>query len=180
MLRGTIVPLAIATLPACGSRAPEVGPLHECTYNEADFSYSVGYRVPLVDAGLPAAETHEECLPPGVVSPDDAGRSNCIMLVTLPVPGKSTCATAGFDVPSHEVLGALRARMHDPQARSACVVPQLVGPDLDALGSCSHSSKAGWCSVTGVAGEGCARTIVMTSTTIVPGAAYAFECARGC
>jgi hypothetical protein len=181
MSRGSILSLAVAALAACSTTAPADGPLHECTYDEWDVAYAVGYRVPPVDAGLLMAVTDEECMPPTVVSPDDGGRVDCIMLVALPGPGgESTCAEAGFDVPSQGVLTALRVQRPDAAPYATCVVPRLLGPDIDALGSCSHSSKAGWCSVSGVAGQGCAQTIVVTNATIVPGAAYAFECAKGC
>ena len=181
MSRGSILLSAVAALAGCSSTAPADGPLHECTYNEWDVAYAVGYRVPPVDAGFPATATHEECLPPAVVSSDDGGRVDCIMLVTLPGPGgESTCAEAGFDIPSQGVLTALRVQRPDAAPYPTCVVPQLLGPDLDALGSCAHSSKAGWCYVTGVAAKPCTQTILTTNSTIVPGAAYAFECARGC
>ena len=181
MLRGSILLSAIAALAACSSTAPADGPLHECTYDEWDVAYAVGYRVPPVDAGLPLAVTGEECMPPAVVSPDDGGRVDCIMLVTLPGPGgESTCAEAGFEIPSQSVLTALRVQRPDAAPYATCLVPQLLGPDLDALGSCSDSSKAGWCYVTGVAAKPCTQTILTTNSTIVPGAAYAFECAQGC
>ena len=174
--------LLSAALAACSGTAPPEGPPHECTSYEVDIRYSVGSGVPPVDGGAVLVGSSElECLPSGSVSPDDAGRVACVMFVTLYEPGEeSACTAAGFDIPSPDVLAVFHTPTLDASQLPTCLVPQLLGSDLDAIGSCSDSSKPGWCYVTGAAAEGCRQTIFVSPPAIMAGAEYTFQCGQGC
>jgi hypothetical protein len=178
MLRASVLVSAVFSILACSNNSPPEGLSHECTfYGETDV-YAVATPAPPVDAGRIIADpTGPMCLPPGLLSPDDAGRVECMLLVTLPGPGdESACAESGLDVPTPDVLDELRAR--GPLHLPTCVVPQLLGSQLDATGSCAESPQAGWCYVAATLGEACAQ-IDVSPPTIRPGV-FALACTRGC
>jgi hypothetical protein len=134
------------------------------------------------------------CLAP---QPRDAnGALPCIVLAMLPRPGdESMCAAYGLEVPEADVLdhfqqrrlsewralGGEDAGTIDPFRFPMCLVPQLVGADLVANGSCDASPKAGWCAVAGVV---CEKQLDFTSaaspTSNLAGAWFTVACSQGC
>jgi hypothetical protein len=177
MVRASVLASVVLPILACSSGWSPQGLPHECTALEQDFVNVVVTPAPGVDAGHSGGSSNPYCLPPSLVSPDDAGRVECRMLVTLPGPGdESLCAEFGLDVPDPDVFEQLRAR--GPLRLPTCVVPQLLGSQFDATSSCAGSHEAGWCYVASPAGKACA-TIELSQPAIRTGT-FVFECARGC
>jgi hypothetical protein len=176
--------VAVAAAIGChGAPPPPDGPPVNCTFYEAEYVYSVGPYEPSVDAASSLVGVYEcASFPTGVVVTDDAGAAtNCTEFATLPDPGgESDCLTLGFQVPDADTLAAYRARMPGDAALPTCIVPQLVGAQLDATGSCENSAIPGWCYVTGPATDGCGASPDMSSSAIRSSIVYIFECAEGC
>jgi hypothetical protein len=129
------------------------------------------------------------------VARDASGSVPCTMLAMLPRPGdESQCAAYGLGVPDADVLRQFRDRREadwrasggadagapNPQELPMCLVPQLVGPDLDANGSCSLSPNAGWCVVANACDKQLSFTSRASPSGDLAGALFIFACSQGC
>jgi hypothetical protein len=110
-----------------------------------------------------------QCVP-HALQPDSQGAVPCLVLASLPDTSSSCDPSKGeSDVDPHVVAGAsdalqgqFGAGAFDPTQHKICQVNELTGGDL-VNGSCSQSSKAGWCYVTGSkAGGGCPQELLFS------------------
>jgi hypothetical protein len=128
---------------------------------------------------------------------DANGGVSCTVLATLPRPGnQSMCAAYGLDVPDATVLrqfrtqqraewrksGGADAGLQNPLELPVCMVPQLVGADIDAQGWCDNSAKAGWC--VGPNTGACPQELVLSSPASPEGnldfVRFTVVCSEGC
>jgi hypothetical protein len=113
----------------------------------------------------------------------------------LPLPGdESFCTMFGLDVPDADTLhwyterreaewlsaGGADGGSPDPRQFPMCVVPQLIGADLDSSGSCASSQRAGWCAEHEICKTEVAFTPAASPTGLLNGALITFACSEGC
>jgi hypothetical protein len=89
------------------------------------------------------------CLPL-MESQADAGLLTCSFYATLGGPGdESVCETSGLITPDAsdiaQIVAGYAADGFDASMNPTCLVPRLVGADLDDAGSCDASPMIGWC-----------------------------------
>ena len=146
--------------------AASLCPIHTSEHGDGDPLY--GYR-PAVSAIVERLKNAlaAQCLPTALTA-DASGKVPCLILEALP-PGSTCDASKGLS-PADTKQGAaylanLDATSGDGDGGSdfagwtVCQVSELVGSDLDSNGSCTSSSAAGWCYVTGAAAGTCAQAI---------------------
>lgn len=117
------------------------------------------------------------------------------VLATLPQPGdESVCAAYGLNVPDADVVrhfrdrqdaewrrsGGADAGVPNPYTLPMCMVPQLLGADLDPNGSCDASPKAGWCVFAGTCEEQLGFSSKASPTGDLAGARITVACSQGC
>ncbi len=172
MTRGTPLIVAVIATAACSSNPPPPGPSETCT------SFEIETKNNIVDAGSNIfSDASADCIPFPATAVD--GGPSCTVFVTLYAQDgdESICESSGLQTPDAATLDQLRSSQEsewmaaggadsgapDPSMHPTCVIPRLLGPDLDALGSCLSSPKAGWCLTTGsAAAPGCASEIVFS------------------
>ena len=109
------------------------------------------------------------CVPKTQVKPPYTGPTDSLAVVVGHLNDRNE------RIVSLRAEGDFSANLIDPQTKKAtsgdgdggsdfagwtvCQVSELVGSDLDSNGSCTSSSAAGWCYVTGAAAGTCAQAI---------------------
>jgi hypothetical protein len=143
--------VTLAAVAACSSgSAPLTGPSQPCT----SFSETFVGAGPLDASDGLVVDYAPFCLP--FSGPEvDGGQLSCSLFVTLATAGdESVCASMGLAAPSATDLSQIQSTIAANggarfSASPTCMVPQLVGADLDDAGSCASSSTPGWCLETG-------------------------------
>jgi hypothetical protein len=122
---------------------------------------------------------------PHALQPDSQGAVPCLVLASLPADEK-TCdpAKGESEVDPHVVADASESLQgqfgpgaFDPSQHTICQVEELTGSDL-TNGTCTGSSRAGWCYVTGAAAGGHCPQALLFSPAATPstGTQVAFVC----
>lgn len=173
MTRGAPLIVGVIATAACSSNPPPPGPSETCTSFESETPDIVA-DAGSTDDGI-IADFAPDCLPFPATEVD--GGLSCTVLATFYAQDdESICESSGLQTPDATILDQLRSSQKsewmaaggadsgtpDPSMLPTCVIPRLLGPDLDALGSCASSPKAGWCLTTGSAAGTCMSEIVFS------------------
>jgi hypothetical protein len=115
------------------------------------------------------------CLPEPL--PQDAtGQTLCRIFLALPAAGDS-CAAHGLTAASADNVAAVDSVPGQPPPGAICVLPQLPAEN-QANQSCTTSSAAGWCYLTGAAAGHCAERIDVSPTAVPQGAGAYLGCGQ--
>jgi hypothetical protein len=165
--------VAVIATAACTSNPPPPGPSETCTSFESE-TRNIVADAGSTDDGI-IADFAPDCIPFSATEVN-AGLS-CTVFATFYAQGdESVCESSGLQTPDATTLDQLRSNQEsewkaaggadsgtpDPSTLPTCVIPRLLGTDLDALGSCTSSPKAGWCLTTGSAAGSCMSEIVFS------------------
>ncbi len=134
----------------------------------ADTYFLTPIRLGCVGAGCPL------CLPQ-VLPRDASGQTLCRMFLEL--TAGDSCAAHGLTPASADNLASFDSQAGQPPPGALCLLPQLPAANQTS-GSCSMSSAAGWCYLTGAAAGHCAQTIAVSPTAVPQGAVALLGCGQ--
>jgi hypothetical protein len=190
----TVRELLVAKMMGAQGIVSSICPI-DVTDNATGNDPNYGYR-PAVTAIVDRLKPNlaHACLP-NKIGLTANGSVPCSILVTL--PGAGSCkspncpASLGLTVPPTPLLASFCASQEqsymgqkgapgDPALASVCELTQLTASadpiDFDANGSCAESVDKGWCYVEGAGAEGCAQTILFSSTAVPAGSLTSLVC----
>ena len=163
-------------------------PIHATEETPDDPLYGYRPAVGFILDRLRSAQSNQ-CMPEPL-KVDQDGRAPCLVLEVLP-SSTSTCDPAlGLFEPdaatARRFRDELRARFdgggsaEDLSTHAICQLTQLAPADF-VHGSCTTSSKPGWCYVTGVAAGACPQALLFSpSGNPQNGVEIRIQCNRGC